>query len=242
MRRLDDWYSKFYDPENKEFEKIIECIEDKFGQKTDLNILEVGCGTGRISHKLIQKYSKVVAIDNSEKYISYCKSKYKKDKIEFEYSDIKDFNSKEFFDVIIFGWIGFHYQEEIDTIIKNLKKIANKGSLIVILDAYFDTEYVNVLQMIREVDINHTKIRKEKLNELLVKEFGNLNQEVLLTHYKFDNIKSVIDNFKIELTLEESHIWTKDDEEKLKKYLVDKENPLVIDEGLWISVINVESK
>ena len=50
-------------------------------------------------------------------------------------------------------------------------------------------------------------------------------------------MKSVIDNFRIELTIEESHVWTKDDEDKLKEYLLGKKNSLIIGEGIWISVV-----
>jgi hypothetical protein len=71
-----------------------------------------------------------------------------------------------------------------------------------------------------------------------MKEFGNLKEEIILTHYKFDRIKDVIDNFKIELTLEESHVWTKQDENKLKEYIANKKEPLKIGEGFSYITIN----
>lgn len=242
MKRIDDWYSKYYDPENKEFNKIIELVEEKYKNDRHLEILEVGSGTGRLSFQLIKKYPNLTAIDASDKFIEYSKHKAKKskEKINFIHADIKDFKSDKKYDVILFGWIGFHSQEDVDAIIENLKNLVKKNTLILILDAYYDTEYIDILQQIREVDMGKSKLIRDKVKEKLIKEFGNYNEEVLLTHYKFDTIKDVVDNFKIELTLEESHLWTKDDEEKLKKYLLGKKDPLIIGEGLWISVINVE--
>ena len=89
-----------------------------------------------------------------------------------------------------------HYQENIDEILENLKKLSNKGSLILILDGYYDTEFIEVLNMLRPVNMNKIKLFKEKLNEKIVDVFGNFKQEVVLNHYKFDSIESLIDNFK----------------------------------------------
>lgn len=215
MNKLDDWYCKYYDFEDKEYNKVKEVIDNTF-LSSQLNILEVGCGTGRITKKLAKDFDKVVGIDVEEKYINFCKNKIKAYNISFNTANIKEFKYKEKFDVVIFSWTGLHYQKHINKIIDNLKKIIKKNSLIIILDAYYETEYVQILQMIKPADINNTKLLKEKLNEKLIKTFGNLNQEVLFTEYKFENIEKVINNFKIELTLEESHTWTKEDESKLR--------------------------
>lgn len=73
MKKLDEWYSKFYDPEDIEFKTIVEKIEKKFGKKKKLSILEVGCGTGRVTQKLSKKYKDVIGIDHNQKYIEYVK-------------------------------------------------------------------------------------------------------------------------------------------------------------------------
>jgi SAM-dependent methyltransferase len=248
MQKLDEWYSKFYDPENIEFSKIIEKIEKKFGDRKDISILEVGCGTGRITKQLSSRYKNVVGIDNNEKYIEYVNGKHKG--ITFEVGDIKDYTSKKIFvrkdkneesgkfDVILFSWIGLHYNPDLLEVLDNVKKLSSEGSLILILDAYYETEFMQVLNMLRPIDLNQIKLLKEKLNEQLITNFGNLKNEVILNHYEFDNVNSLIDNFKIELTLEESRVWTKEDEEKIKEYLVGKRDKLKIGEGFWLSVVN----
>lgn len=238
--KLDDWYSKYYDFENKEYNKVKELINNNFSNN-QLRILEVGCGTGRLTKKLAEDFLKVTGIDTEEKYINFCKNKIKTNNLFFKTANIKDFKSKERYNVIIFSWIGLHYQKDITEILNNLKLLANKSSLVIILDAYYDTEYVKVLQMIRPVDMSQVKLLKGELNEKLIEKFGNFNQELLFTQYKFENIAEVINNFKIELTLEESHLWTKDDESILKEYLLNKENSTIIQEGLWISTIKISA-
>ena len=73
MKKLDEWYSKYYDPENIEFQKIVEKIENKFNSNKDLQILEVGCGTGRVTKQLFEKYSNVTAIDVNKNMLIFVK-------------------------------------------------------------------------------------------------------------------------------------------------------------------------
>lgn len=243
FRKLDDWYSRFYDHDGIEYRRIKEAIENRFGRRKGISILEVGCGTGRTSFQMVDDYKDITAIDISQKFVDYCNKKAKtlKKKVRFETSDIGEYKSERKFDVIIFNWMGFHYQPDTSKIIANISKLLNDDSMVLILDAYYDTEYIRVLQMLRESDIRFIKMKKEELNEKLIKEFGNFQQEVIFTRYDFDTIQDVIDNFKIELTLEESHIWTRKDEQKLKRYLEKKKDPLSIEEGLWFSTISINS-
>jgi len=239
MEKLDVWYSKYYDPKNSEFSKIAEKIEEKFQTNKDINILEVGCGTERITDKLNEIYSNITSIDINDRYINYCKKKYSKKSIKFHTSDISNFKSKNKFDVIVLSWIGFHHQKNINDILDNIKKLCTNESLVLIIDAYHETEYVDILNMLRPIDMDEVKLIKEKLNKKIISKFGNLKHEVVLNHYKFDSVQSLIDNFKIELTLEESRIWTKEDKEKIKEYLLGKNNSLKIGEGFWLSVIDI---
>lgn len=237
VKKLDDWYSKNYDLENKEYEKIKEIILNRF-QTKKLKILEIGSGTGRLASKLAKDFEKVKGIDLEEKYIKYCEKKHKRKNLQFENANIEKYEDKEKYDVILFSWMGLHYQKNIDKIIHNTKKLIKKQGLILIIDAYYETEYIKILQLIREENLGEIKLLKENLNQKLISEFKNLKQEILLTKYTFKDIQEVINNFKIELTLEESRIWTKEDEEKLKKHLLKKKQPLIIGEGLWITKIN----
>lgn len=239
MEKLADWYAKFYDHENKEYDRIKEIIEDKF-KDHPISILEIGCGTGRITTKLAHNFNYVKGIDLEDRYIKYCKRKFNLKNLHFEKGDIRKFIDDQKYDVIVFSWIGFHYYDEkdIDEIILNLKKLIHENSRIIIMDAYYSTEYIDILQMIRPMDMDKVKILKEKLNEKLISVFNNLNQEVLLTKYVFDSINDAANNFKIELTLEESHIWTDNDENKLREYLLKKDKPIEIGEGLWINIID----
>lgn len=238
IKKLNDWYSKFYDLQNKEYKEIKKILSSLESPK---NMLEIGCGTGRLTFKLAKDFKKIVAIDEKKVNIDYCKKLSKTKKIQFLHSTAKDFKSNKKFDVIFFSWMGLHYHEDYDEIIKHLKKFLSKKGVIIIFDAYFETEYIKILQLIRNRDMADAKKKKEKLNDYLAKEFGNLSNQILFTEYQFPTIEELVNNFKIELTLEESHIWTKEDENKIKEYLQTKKDPLKVQEGLVVSVIRNKS-
>lgn len=234
MRKLNRWYSKFYDPQDIEYSELKKAIKKAPKNK---KILEVGCGTGRLTSKLAKDFKKIIAIDEEKPNITYCKKNIKHKNISFVASGVKNYTSKEKYDIIFFSWMGLHYHEDFREIIENIKSLMHNETTLIIIDAYHETEYIDILQLIRSRDMREVKEEREQLNKYLIKEFKNFEQKVILTEYNFPSIKELINNFRIELTLEESHIWTKEDEEKIKKYLSTKKNPLTVQEGLWLTVI-----
>ena len=81
-RTIDDFYVKHYDmyaygkeKTNFEFNEI--CYTSKPDKKTS-NILDVGCGTGNLVKKFVNKGYKIKGIDKSDSKIKKAKSKHPK--------------------------------------------------------------------------------------------------------------------------------------------------------------------
>jgi ubiquinone/menaquinone biosynthesis C-methylase UbiE len=77
-----------------------------------INVLEIGCGTGKNTEWLITKAEKIVAVDFSEGMIAKAKEKIKNDKIKFVQADIRNewsFGSN--FDLITCSLVLEHIQD-----------------------------------------------------------------------------------------------------------------------------------
>lgn len=244
LKKLDKWYSEFYDPKEIETNTIFNTIKDNFSKNNkEIEVLEVGCGTGRFTKKLSQKRFKVTAIDKSRVYIDYCKEKFKSENIIFENTSFKKFEPNKKFDVILFSWTGVHNSQQHKIILENIKKISNENALIIIVDAYHNTEYMRILEELKPCNTSSIVESKLKLKKAIIEQFGNLNNEVIATNYEFNSISKVIEQIKIELCLEENYHWKIEDENKLKNILLKKEKPLSIGEGFWFAsfIINSEN-
>ena len=111
--------------QNKMADKLISMISNN-----PKSILELGCGTGVLTEKLINKYNFIKY--NASDIVLECEPYIRKisDKINFIQSDIEEFEFKEKYDLIIsnatFQWI-----ENLEPFIEKLKKQLNpNGELI----------------------------------------------------------------------------------------------------------------
>jgi len=100
------------------------------------SILEVGAGYGRVLEYLINIGFKgdITAIERSKKFYGELKYRFKKNKINLIHADIKHFQPKKKFDLILWLWSGicdFNKHEQI-SLIQHLSTLMNKlGTLII---------------------------------------------------------------------------------------------------------------
>jgi len=220
IEKLDEWYSKYYDPENIEVKTIEKEVDIK-----NKKILEIGCGTGRITRQIAKKAKEVIAIDHNKEIIKYCKKKYKKLKnVNFLYEDIEKLKIKsQDFDIIISGWVGIYYAKNIEILIKNLYKLLNKNGKLIIIEAYHESEYIKILNIIKPRE-SKNKEKQEQLRTILYNTFLDLKEKIITTKYTFPNYEKLEETFKIELEYEENIKWKEEYSKKLKEYLQTKKD------------------
>lgn len=141
------WYEALFENYGKQYDKecftqgtLGECdfIEREASYDKQLNILDIGCGTGRHAIELTKRgYQNIVAIDLSESQISRAKEKAHTEKlgIDFRVADARNLQfTSEFYLVIMLCEGGFSLMETDDMnfeILQNAKKaLANGGKLI----------------------------------------------------------------------------------------------------------------
>lgn len=104
--------AKYYDflNESHEIEGDIDFYKDLI--PSDANVLDVGCGTGRVSIILAKRGNDVTGIDLSESMLVEFENKIAQnpdiaDKIRLHLSNMADFHLGQTFDWIIFPWFSF---------------------------------------------------------------------------------------------------------------------------------------
>ncbi len=148
LNKLDEWYSAYYDPENKEFKKI-----QKVTKLKGKNILELGCGTGRITFQLTKHAKSVTSVDNDDEYLNFCKEKALTNNVKnlsFIKKNITNLGTiKKKYDVIVSGWAGLYHSKNHTKLIKDLKSLLKKNGILIIIEAYPESEYIGILNAVR---------------------------------------------------------------------------------------------
>ena len=116
--------------------KLVRYLERK---KQKLNILEVGCGNGWLSHSLAKiPGTKVIGIDVNFTELEQAARVFQHiPNLHFIYTDIRNgtFKEKEF-DIVVFA-ASIQYFESLDNIVADSKKILKPGGEIHIIDSPF---------------------------------------------------------------------------------------------------------
>ncbi len=219
MKKLDEWYSYYYDPEGKELAAILSQAD--FKNKV---VLELGSGTGRLSSQLASKCKAIIAVDHNKDVIEYCKEKFKNTKnvtfINQSLTDLKNLPYKNF-DIVLSGWTGIHYAKNLKQIIEKFHSLLKNNGKLIILESFPESEYVEILNILqpKEDDITY---KQNLLTKELFNQFKTVDKKIVSLHYVFPNYEKLEETFKIELEYEEGLYWRESDSVALKKYFEGK--------------------
>lgn len=143
------------------------------------SVIDVGCGIGRWC-RVASRYSKsVVGIDYNKALIDKARSATKEDNIEFIVGDVTKELSGRKFDVALLTHVIEHI-ENVDTILKELKNVAN---LLIVEVPDFEHDPLNWVRLEQKchfyTDGDHVR---EYTEELLVKHLERNEWQVLETY------------------------------------------------------------
>ena len=165
------------------------------------NVLIVGAGTGRVAIPL-NEVSNVVALDYDEGRLEVLKEKV--ETIKTICCDINNFETNEYFDMIIFPYSTLQFSnspKKIDIMLKHLKHCIDDETIIL-----FDIS-----------ESFNTKL--EKNNEFLFRDYCSKISDVVQVFYNSKRHKNFIE-FKIEYKLEKQKVTILEHE---KYYYYDRE-------------------
>ena len=98
MKEHRDYNAEYYDAFTKQVADI-EFYSNFLNNNTD--VLELGCGTGRVSLALSEEAKSFVGIDISKAMIAEARKKCAKSNVEFILGDITNLSLKRKFDFVI---------------------------------------------------------------------------------------------------------------------------------------------
>ncbi|CAH0994914.1 hypothetical protein EMA8858_01027 [Emticicia aquatica] len=131
-------YRMMYEAEEKLWwykilhEKVLTEIQKKFGEDTQISVLDAGCGTGGLMSFLIKNgYHNIQGFDYSEDAVKFCKER----NLNVQQIDITDFDSvfeNETFDVIINDDVVYQFENStIETIFLTFESLLKLDGILI---------------------------------------------------------------------------------------------------------------
>lgn len=95
--------------------------------------LDAGCGSGRFTVLLAERFEQVVGIDISEPLIEIARQKRSRPNLEYRVQDLRTFNDPAGFD-LIFSSTTLHHIPELSTTLERLRRLLRPHGTTVLID------------------------------------------------------------------------------------------------------------
>jgi ubiquinone/menaquinone biosynthesis C-methylase UbiE len=152
----------------------------QFADLRDQEVLEIGCGDGRITSQLAGKAKRLVAIDPDPAIIAEAKEKTKGVSLRIGSGECLEFPG-ESFDVILFT-LSLHHQNS-SLALKEAKRVLRDHGRVVILEPVNDGEIEQVCNFFR----NEAQALHEAFQAIEASDFEVERSEVFYTYWEFEN-------------------------------------------------------
>lgn len=147
--KYDKWAS-YYDPCDIE-KKVINKYINLHGKK----VIDIGCGTGRLTFYLSKFVESIIGIDIDRLSINYCNKKKGNNKsysnCDFICADILDYNIYDLFDIAFFSWSLYQTADMEKALINSKNALTQKGELVILQPVAGDQD------KIFNIEVNRTK-------------------------------------------------------------------------------------
>ena len=213
MNELEKYYNKFN--ENKrllsrhgqvEFFVTMKYIEEVIGDRKNLDILDIGAGTGRYSFDLAEKGHNLTAVELVNKNVSQIKMAETSVKaFQGDARNLKKFKDNSFDIALLFGptYHLIDHNEKLQAILE-AKRVLRKGGYLLIM--YLTNEYAMITYAFKEgnlqkclkegkIDENFQTVTTEKdlYSYVRIEEINKLANEAGLERYKIIGVDGATD-------------------------------------------------
>ena len=152
----------------------------QFADLRNQEVLEIGCGDGRITTQLVGKAKRIVAIDPDPAIIAEAKENMEGVDLHIGSGEYLEFPS-ESFDVILFT-LSLHHQDSI-LALREAKRVLRDHGQVVILEPADDGEIEQICNFFHD----EAQMLHDALCAIEVSDFEIERSEVFYTYWEFEN-------------------------------------------------------
>ena len=152
----------------------------QFADLRDQEILEIGCGDGRITSQLAGKAKRLVAIDPDAANIAEAKESMEGVGLRIGSGECLEFPT-ESFDIILFT-LSLHHQDSI-VALREAKRVLRDHGRVVILEPVNDGEIEQVCNLFKD----EAQVLQDTLRAIEASDFEVESSEVFYTYWEFEN-------------------------------------------------------
>jgi len=152
----------------------------QFADLRDQEVLEIGCGDGRITTQLVGKVKRLVAIDPDAEIIAEAKENTKGVSLRIGSGECLEFQS-ESFDIILFT-LSLHHQDT-SLALREAKRVLRDHGRVVILEPVNDGEIEQVCNFFQ----NEAQVLQDTAHAIEASDFEVERSEVFYTYWEFEN-------------------------------------------------------
>jgi len=162
---------------------------EEFVDLSGREMLEIGCGDGRLSSLLANKVKHLTAIDPDQDMIHQAWKKISAVDFRVGYGEKLDFNDRSH-DIVLFSY-SLHHQDCVQSLAEAKRVVRDNGSILII-EPSAESEYTQLVSIFQEDEIN-------RLNTTLAYiKSGNFDisrEDVYFVSYHFQNDKELYCHF-----------------------------------------------
>ena len=182
----------------------------------DKSVLELGCGTGRITFALAERMQELVAIDFDAKSIEDARQRNSYDNVVFLVEDIEDFDLERKFDLVLSVGVGYMYLRDLPSAIKNISRHQKEDGTALLICGSPEDEYQKVVDLLVEENVRTASFYNEFENHL--SNHFVFEKKLLKGHLSFSDLEDVVRCFQRELKEEYATDMNNHHEEVLKGF------------------------
>lgn len=184
------------------------------------DVLEIGCGDGRITFPLAEKAASITAIDIDDETIENARIRNRFEHVSFLVENIETMQLGRKFDVILSTWMGYMYLNDVSKAISNIALHLKDDGVFLLCSGTPEDEYGQIVDLLVEKNIKTVEFYRGL--ERLLSDHFTFENHILRGELAFSSLEEVVDRYQSELSTEYGIEMNSHHRKLLKDYMNNK--------------------